>query len=266
LIDMNIKIIGYFFVFVLLSCLVIPALAEDSPDIKIPEICVSGIMFDEEKPLAVINGQISWPGELVEGASVLEIDDSFVRFEYKGKVFDKELSDKCNKGPEESFYKKVIPEGLLSKRDRAKKPKQADKKIKRYLPLMIKEETSAFEDLMRMLAVNPRLKALILWSALIVFIIYGYLAVALQKIASKTNVKNGWLAWIPVGNLYLMCVIAKRPGWWLLFLLIPLLNILMMIIVWAGIARVRKKPAWLGIFIIVPVVNLLAIGYLAFSK
>jgi len=51
---------------------------------------------------------------------------------------------------------------------------------------------------------------------LIAFWIYTYLDSCLQIIAGKTNTENGWLAWIPIANIYLSCKIARKPGWWLL--------------------------------------------------
>ena len=95
--------------------------------------------------------------------------------------------------------------------------------------------------------------------------IYAYMAFCLQTIAGKTGTGNGWLAWIPIANVYLMCLIAGKPGWWLLLCLIPFVNIVIMIIVWMGIAEARKKESWLGILMIIPIVNLIVLGLMAFS-
>tara|TARA_Y100000310_G_C20625088_1_gene785402 strand:+ start:40 stop:354 length:315 start_codon:yes stop_codon:yes gene_type:complete len=95
--------------------------------------------------------------------------------------------------------------------------------------------------------------------------IYAYAAYTLQTIAKKTNTKDEWLAWIPIVNLYLMCRIAKKPGWWVILLLIPLVNIVFTVIIWWEIAKVRNKPRWLGILMIVPLFNLIVFGILAFS-
>jgi hypothetical protein len=97
-------------------------------------------------------------------------------------------------------------------------------------------------------------------------ILYAYIAFSLQTIATKTNTENGWLAWIPIANVYLMCKIAGKPGWWLLLFLIPLVNIVIPIIIWMGIAEARNKASWLGILVIVPIANLILPGYLAFSE
>jgi hypothetical protein len=94
---------------------------------------------------------------------------------------------------------------------------------------------------------------------------YVYFALCLQTIAKKTNTENAWLAWIPIVNIVLMLNIAKKPLWWIILCLIPLVNIIIFIIVWMAIAEARGKPNWWGILLIVPVVGIIVPGYLAFS-
>lgn len=101
----------------------------------------------------------------------------------------------------------------------------------------------------------------------LVFILafYVYFALTLQTIANKTNTENGWLAWIPIVNIVLMCNIAKKPVWWIILCFIPLVNIVILIILWMGIAEARNKPSWWGILLIVPIVGIIVPGYLAWS-
>lgn len=103
-------------------------------------------------------------------------------------------------------------------------------------------------------------------SLLIPLLVYVYFAYALMTLAKKTNTANGWMAWIPVLNAYLMIKIAGKPGWWLLLLLVPIVNIVIAVIVWMKIAEAVKKPNWLGVLILVPIVNFFIPGYLAFSN
>jgi len=63
-----------------------------------------------------------------------------------------------------------------------------------------------------------------------------------------------------------MCKIAGKPGWWTILFFIPLVNIVLAIIVWMGIAEARGKPSWLGILMIIPVVNFAIPGILAFGN
>lgn len=94
---------------------------------------------------------------------------------------------------------------------------------------------------------------------------YIYVSLALQTIATKTNTANAWLALIPIANIFLMLSIGKKPMWWFLLFLVPLLNIIMLIIVWMAVAEARGKPSWWGILTIVPVANLIVPGVLAWS-
>ena len=43
--------------------------------------------------------------------------------------------------------------------------------------------------------------------------VYVWMALTLHIIANKTNTPNGWLAWIPIANLYLVCKVAGRSGY-----------------------------------------------------
>jgi hypothetical protein len=99
-----------------------------------------------------------------------------------------------------------------------------------------------------------------------IIIFYIYFAICLMKIAKKTNTENGWFAWIPILNVFLMLMIAKKPLWWFILLLIPIVNIIIGIIVWMAIAEARGKPNWVGVLMIIPFLNIIIPGYLAFSK
>jgi Family of unknown function (DUF5684) len=94
---------------------------------------------------------------------------------------------------------------------------------------------------------------------------YLYMALALQTIAKKTNTENAWLAWVPVINIVLMLNIAKKPLWWIILCLIPIVNIIVIVIVWMAIAEARGKPSWWGILIIVPAAQVIVPGYLAWA-
>lgn len=105
-------------------------------------------------------------------------------------------------------------------------------------------------------------------------VLYVYMALVLMKIAQRTNTPNGWLAWIPIANLYLMTQIAKVPWWSMLVILlawIPVVGSLAMLGVmiwwWWKICEARNKPGWWSLLIIfIPIVNLILPGILAWGK
>ena len=97
------------------------------------------------------------------------------------------------------------------------------------------------------------------------FVAFGYIyfAVMLTLIAGKTGTSGGWMAWIPIANLVLMCRIAKKPGWFVILLLVPVVNLFVFIAVWMGIAKARGRSAGLGLLIVVPIANLIMMLLLA---
>ena len=96
-------------------------------------------------------------------------------------------------------------------------------------------------------------------------LIYIFVALALQTIAQKTNTPDSWFAWIPILNTILILNIAKKPLWWIVLLLIPIVNIVVAVIVWMAVAEARQKPSWWGILTVIPLFNLIAIAYLAWA-
>lgn len=100
---------------------------------------------------------------------------------------------------------------------------------------------------------------------IIALALYGYLAFSVQVIARRTDTPNDWAAWVPIANLFLLCAIAKKPLWWFALMLVPLVNVVVIVIIWMRMAEARSKPSWWGLLTLIPVVSLIVPGYLAFS-
>lgn len=104
-------------------------------------------------------------------------------------------------------------------------------------------------------------------------IMYVISALALMKIAQKTNTENGWLAWIPIANIFLMVNIAQKEWWYALIILfigiIPFLgafvSIGLLVYIWWLITERLGKAGALSLLMIIPFVNLGFMLYLAFS-
>lgn len=47
----------------------------------------------------------------------------------------------------------------------------------------------------------------------------------------------GWACIIPIYNVYIMCKIAGRPGWWVLLMFIPVVNLVIAIILLIDISK-----------------------------
>jgi hypothetical protein len=59
----------------------------------------------------------------------------------------------------------------------------------------------------------------------------------------------GWACLVPFYNAYIMMKIAGRPGWWLLLLIIPLVNIVISLVVAMDIAKAFGQSGAFGFFL-----------------
>jgi hypothetical protein len=70
--------------------------------------------------------------------------------------------------------------------------------------------------------------------------------VAMWKVFTKAG-QPGWASIIPIYNLYIWCKIVGRPWWWILLMLIPLVNFIIMIILCIDLAKSFGKGAGFGL-------------------
>ncbi|KPK98306.1 MAG: hypothetical protein AMJ95_04925 [Omnitrophica WOR_2 bacterium SM23_72] len=109
--------------------------------------------------------------------------------------------------------------------------------------------------------------------AIFTLLFFVYTAFCLQMIAKKTSQGPVWLAWVPIGNLFLMCKIGSLSYLWLLGILLSLLPFVgvffglgLCAYIWYRIALALNKPGWIGALACLPLANLVVMGYLAFSE
>ncbi len=88
--------------------------------------------------------------------------------------------------------------------------------------------------------------------------------VATWRIFTKAG-QAGWKSLIPLYNVYIFLKIVGRPGWWLLLLIIPLVNIVISLVLAIDLGKSFNKPT---AYSVVLLWLLSFIGYclLAFSK
>ena len=115
--------------------------------------------------------------------------------------------------------------------------------------------------------------AMMVFFLLLFAAVYVYMALALMTIAKRTKTENAWLAWIPIANFYLMTQIAGVSGLVTLVLLagiIPFIGPLVIAGVvawlWWKIAEERRRPGYWGILMLIPIVNFVLVGILAWGK
>ncbi len=78
------------------------------------------------------------------------------------------------------------------------------------------------------------------------FIVAVVSLVAMWKVFVKAG-KPGWAVLIPIYNVYVLLEIVGRPWWWLLLMLIPLVNFVIAIILMIDLAKSFGKGAGFGV-------------------
>ena len=66
--------------------------------------------------------------------------------------------------------------------------------------------------------------------------------VGMWKVFVKAG-EPGWASIIPIYNVYVLCKIAGKPGWWVLLMLIPFVNVIIAILVMIALAQNFGKGA-----------------------
>ena len=84
----------------------------------------------------------------------------------------------------------------------------------------------------------------VVYIAIIVGIIAG-----IWKTFTKAG-QPGWAAIVPIYNFIVMLKIAGKPVWWVLLLLVPFVNFVIMILMCIGIAKAFGKGTGFGIGLI----------------
>jgi hypothetical protein len=87
-------------------------------------------------------------------------------------------------------------------------------------------------------------------TAMIILLVQLFLFVliiaGMWKVFAKAG-QPGWAAIVPFFNLYILCKIAGRPGWWVILFLIPFVNIILFAIVSIDVAKSFGKGALYGV-------------------
>jgi len=116
--------------------------------------------------------------------------------------------------------------------------------------------------------------------AIIAIGVYVYTALAYMSLAKKLNVKDPWMAWIPIANLYLLSKMAGMDWWPILLLIgtaIPFINFICSIIltvftfiwIWKILEKVGR-PGWWVLLNLIPLAGgiafLVLLGVAAWGK
>lgn len=84
---------------------------------------------------------------------------------------------------------------------------------------------------------------------------YLFMAWCLWKIARELKVGDEWMAWVPLVNIFTLFRIANRPAWGILLLLIPIVNIVVLAIIFMRFAERRGRLSIYGLLLFIPIIN-----------
>lgn len=94
---------------------------------------------------------------------------------------------------------------------------------------------------------------------------YVVAAFSLMKVAERSDARDQAVtAWIPILNVLLMLRIARKPMWWILLFLVPVLNFFMWIFLCLGLAKARGASFFTGL--LMAFVPILGFPLLALSE
>ena len=81
---------------------------------------------------------------------------------------------------------------------------------------------------------------------IISLLIAVFLIVAMWKVFTKAG-QPGWASIIPIYNIYIWCKIVGRPAWWIILMLIPFVNFIILIILSIDMAKSFGKGVGFGL-------------------
>ncbi len=81
---------------------------------------------------------------------------------------------------------------------------------------------------------------IILIFVLLVLAISVFMVVCQWKIYSKAG-KPGWACLVPIYQLVVLMEIVKKPVWWIILMMIPIVNVVVLILVFIELAKAFGK-------------------------
>ena len=86
-----------------------------------------------------------------------------------------------------------------------------------------------------------------------------------KVICEKCGVKPGLLIWIPILGIIPLLQAGGMSRWLFLLFFIPVVDLVMVAVIWAKICQALGRSPWLAILMFIPIVQLVFPAYLAFS-
>lgn len=113
------------------------------------------------------------------------------------------------------------------------------------------------------------------WLMVVVILVgiasYVFSSFCIMKMADRLGVENGWFAFIPFLNIWLLCQMGDKDNTWFIIMLIGafccgIVTAVMAIIIFMDIAERLGFENWWGILLIIPIFNYYVLYKLAFTE
>ena len=101
---------------------------------------------------------------------------------------------------------------------------------------------------------------------LIPLAVHLFIAFCFKMMCEKAGTEPGVLVWLPILQLIPALRAGGLSGWLIILFFIPLVNLIMVPLMFCRISENRGKPPLLGLLSLVPGINILLVLYLAFSE
>lgn len=73
-----------------------------------------------------------------------------------------------------------------------------------------------------------------------------FIIASLWKVFAKAG-QPGWAAIVPIYNLVVLCKVANRPVWWVVLMLVPVVNFFVLALLSMDVAKAFGKGAGFGL-------------------
>ncbi len=113
------------------------------------------------------------------------------------------------------------------------------------------------------------------WLMVVVILVgiasYVFSSFCIMKMADRLGVENGWFAFIPFLNIWLLCQMADKDNTWFILMLVfsfccSIVTMVMAIIIFMDVAEKLGFENWWGILLIIPIFNYYVLYKLAFTE
>jgi hypothetical protein len=95
------------------------------------------------------------------------------------------------------------------------------------------------------------------WFAYGAILVYVFAAIGLTMLSARLGMRGGWMAWVPILNLYLLCRMARSSAAWILPALIPVIGLAALSYLGGRVASRLRRPVIVGVMFGMPFIGAL---------